>query len=86
VRKIEDPIFDIGTPVSDFHMGMLSVLEIDNPDYAAEWEGPMGSGQGLHVKQLTVGRLFAMKRFAIPGCDPAVLNPYIQWRGSFGDP
>jgi hypothetical protein len=42
--KIEDPIFNIGTPVSDFHMGMLSVLEIDNPNYTAERESPMGSG------------------------------------------
>jgi hypothetical protein len=67
-------------------MGMLSVLEIDNPNYTAEGEGPVGSGQGLHVEQLTVGRLFAMKRFAIPGRDSAILNPYIQWRGSFRDP
>src|SRR5262249_51230758 len=67
-------------------MGMVAVLEIDHTDDAAERECPMGGGQGRHIEGLAVGRLLAMKRFAIPGGDAAILNAHIQGRGPFRNP
>src|SRR5262249_16135099 len=63
-----------------------AVLEVDHTDDAAERERPMGGGQGLHIEGLAVGRWLAMKRFAIPRGDAAILNTHIQWRGPFRHP
>jgi hypothetical protein len=58
-------------------MGMLAILEIDHTNYAAERERPMGGGQRPYVEGRAIGRLLAMKRFAIPGRDSAILSSHI---------
>ncbi len=46
----------------------------------------MGRGQCLHVEQFAVGRLLAMKRPAIPGGHPTILNPHVQLRRPLRNP
>ena len=78
--EIEDSTIHIGATIIDPNADMLPVGQIHHPHHAAERESPVGGGHGLHVKQLPVGGLFAMKLLPVPGGNAPVLDPDIQPR------
>jgi hypothetical protein len=84
--EVQDPAVHIGTSVVNPHSDMLTVRQINDSNNAPEREGPMGRRHGLHIKDLSIGSLFAVKLLPVPGGDATVLNPDIKTGLSFGNP
>lgn len=59
-------------------MEMFAVRQIDDANHTPERDRPMRSRQPFHIEDLAVRGLPPMKLFAIPGSNPAILDPNIQ--------
>ena len=86
MREIENSSIHVGTSIIDPHPYMFPVRQIHDPNHTAEWEGPVGRRQRIHIENFSVGRYLAVELFSIPGCNPPVLNPDIQSAFPFGNP
>lgn len=86
MREVEDSAIDVRPSVSDAHIDMLPVRQVDDSDDAAERHRAVSCRQSLHIVDFAVGRLPPMKRFTIPRGDSAILYTHVKSGIAFGNP
>lgn len=65
--KIDDPVFDEGTPVVYPHGDGFAVLDVRDEDLAPEGEGLVGGGELVRIEDLPVGGEAAVEFPSVPG-------------------
>ncbi len=86
VGEIKYSAIDVRSAIGDAYVKMLSVGQVHDSHYAAEWHGPMGGGQRFHIEDFAVCCLLTMKLSTVPGSDPAIFDADVELGITFRKP
>ena len=83
VGKVDDGVGFVGTAVVHADKGGAHVGEIGDTQPAAQGQGAVRAGKGVHIEPLAGGGTLALKGAAIPG-GAADLKPAVDFAGGRG--
>ena len=83
VGEIDDGAGLVGPTIVDANEGGFAVVQVGDAEPAAEGEGWVRAGEGVHVEALAGGGALALKGAAVPGGDTC-LEPVVVFRFCLG--